>query len=343
MALSGVRISWLILARKSDFADDALSAWRLALTQFVLGLLPGRDVAEDRAQPVGPVLDPADRHEQRDQRRPARARPITSRPSSSARTTPGSLQACEMIDRDALAVRREQARERQARKLAALVAEQHLGAAVDRDDAGRRGRTPRRRRPRCRGSRAARPPRPWPAAAPRRSSSDDRRRRCPTPASISTSADSPSHGEVNSRASTGSWSPRLVAMVSALAPLFSPAALLARLDEQRVEPAGLLQRVELPVAGPVEEGAVGVDQLVEPVDQDADRQPVEDRPLVGRRDCARPAGSRRGGRGRLRLRLGRLRRLLGHAGAAAAPVLGAAQSCGEAACELAERLALDRR
>ena len=31
MALSGVRISWLILAMKSDFAEDAFSAMRLAL------------------------------------------------------------------------------------------------------------------------------------------------------------------------------------------------------------------------------------------------------------------------------------------------------------------------
>ena len=49
-------------------------------------------------------------------------------------------------------------------------------------------------------------------------------------------------------------------------------------DEQAVEAARFGQRVEIGVAGPVEEGAVGIDQCVEPVDQDADRQAVEDRP-----------------------------------------------------------------
>ena len=49
-------------------------------------------------------------------------------------------------------------------------------------------------------------------------------------------------------------------------------------DEQTVEAAGLAQRFERRVAGPFEEGAIGVHQRVEAIDQDADRQPVEDRP-----------------------------------------------------------------
>ena len=73
-------------------------------------------------------------------------------------------------------------------------------------------------------------------------------------------------------------------------------------DEQAVEAAGFRQRVERAVAGPVEEGAVGIDQVVEPVDQDADRQPVEDRPafagVAGGVAIAR--GARRLGRRRVR-------------------------------------------
>ena len=49
-------------------------------------------------------------------------------------------------------------------------------------------------------------------------------------------------------------------------------------DEQAVEPAGFGQRGQIAIAGPVEEGAVGVDQCVEAIDQNADRQTVEDRP-----------------------------------------------------------------
>ena len=37
MALSGVRISWLILARKSDFADEALLGAALGVDQLLLG------------------------------------------------------------------------------------------------------------------------------------------------------------------------------------------------------------------------------------------------------------------------------------------------------------------
>ena len=69
-------------------------------------------------------------------------------------------------------------------------------------------------------------------------------------------------------------------MVSVLAPFLASLASAASLgfDEQAVEAAGLGQRFERRIAGPVEEGAVGVDQVVEPVDQEADRQAVEDRP-----------------------------------------------------------------
>jgi len=48
-------------------------------------------------------------------------------------------------------------------------------------------------------------------------------------------------------------------------------ALLLGLDEQAVEPAGLAQCVEVPITGPFQKGAVGIEQRIEPVDQDADR------------------------------------------------------------------------
>src|SRR6185437_14972284 len=50
------------------------------------------------------------------------------------------------------------------------------------------------------------------------------------------------------------------------------------IDEQAVEAAGIGQRVERGIAGPIEEGAVGVKQIVEPIDENADRQPFQDRP-----------------------------------------------------------------
>ena len=142
-------------------------------------------------------------------------------------------------------------------------------------------------------------------------------------------------------------------MVSDCAPLFVAELVGVRLDEQRVESAGLLQRVQLVVAGPVEEGAVGVDQLVEPIDQHADRQAVEDRALIGGgrpRGCrfswlrpwSRSFGAATGfaaetsgfggsaGSGRGVVKLFRL-------------VLGAAQPRGETVRQFAERVALDRR
>ena len=57
MALSGVRISWLILARNSDLAVEAFSACCAGVDQFFLGALPGGDVAQHRAEFLA-VLDP---------------------------------------------------------------------------------------------------------------------------------------------------------------------------------------------------------------------------------------------------------------------------------------------
>ena len=66
MALSGVRISWLTLARKSVFCALARSAARARRDQFLLGVLPLRDVAQHGAE-FAAVAEPADGHEQRDE------------------------------------------------------------------------------------------------------------------------------------------------------------------------------------------------------------------------------------------------------------------------------------
>src|SRR6185437_16907007 len=74
-------------------------------------------------------------------------------------------------------------------------------------------------------------------------------------------------------------------------------------DEQAVEAARFGQRVERRIAGPVEKRAIGVNQVVEAIDQNADRQAVEDRPAF-LRVAAAVAVARRLGWGRL-LRAGR--------------------------------------
>ena len=54
-----------------------------------------------------------------------------------------------------------------------------------------------------------------------------------------------------------------------------------RLDEELVQSARLDQPVQARVAAPREEGRIGIERLVETIDQDADRQPVQHRPCVG--------------------------------------------------------------
>ena len=66
MALSGVRISWLILARNSDFCALAALGGAARRDQLLLDVLPVRDVAEHRAE-FARLAEPAHGHEQRDQ------------------------------------------------------------------------------------------------------------------------------------------------------------------------------------------------------------------------------------------------------------------------------------
>jgi len=60
----------------------------------------------------------------------------------------------------------------------------------------------------------------------------------------------------------------------------------AGFDIERVEPAGFFQRVQAVIADALEEGGVGIEQAIEPVDQDAGRQQIEQRlvapPLAAR-------------------------------------------------------------
>ena len=90
MALSGVRISWLILARKSDFADDALSACCLALSSSSSAFFHGvmsRNTAQSLSAPsaIWPIVMNSGIS------RRSRPRPITSRPSSSTPAAPSRL------------------------------------------------------------------------------------------------------------------------------------------------------------------------------------------------------------------------------------------------------------
>ena len=204
MAFSGVRISWLILARKSDFADDARSAWRLALSNSPSVFFQNVMSRKMAQSPSPPSI--ADSVMNSGTRPPSRLRPMTSRPLRAL--VPGLLASLERFAHLALAFLREQACERQPGDLAADIAEQlfraaidglHLRLGVEHDDAVGRGVE------QFADFRAAPP---WRGGAPsRNSSAGPRRRPVPRPVSISTSADSPSHGEENSRASTGTWSP----------------------------------------------------------------------------------------------------------------------------------------
>ena len=134
MALSGVRISWLILARKSDFADDACSAWRLALvssSSACFHLVMSRNTAQNFRRVVG---DAAHRHEQRDQPALALAADhlaaVVEHAGDAAVGEPVEIIRWRRAGFPARTVRRSCL----AGELARLVAEQRLGAAVGRDD-----------------------------------------------------------------------------------------------------------------------------------------------------------------------------------------------------------------
>ena len=63
----------------------------------------------------------------------------------------------------------------------------------------------------------------------------------------------------------------------------------AGLDIERVETAGILQRMKARIAHPLEERGVGIEQPVEPIDQHADR--AADRAASGRAGLRRAGGS----------------------------------------------------
>ena len=87
MALSGVRISCEILARKSDFADDARSAVRLALSRSSSArfhCVMSRNTTQNLSvpSPIRPMVMNSGTSP------PWATRPTTSRPSLSTLATP---------------------------------------------------------------------------------------------------------------------------------------------------------------------------------------------------------------------------------------------------------------
>ncbi len=294
------------------------------------------------AQSLSPSVDPRQRHEQRDQAAFAAAADDVAAP---ARAFVARLAgAAERFVNVALAFRREQACERQAGQFAALIAEQLLRAAIDRlhvgvliehDDAvGRRIEDVA-------------------DLADLRLGVAQRRLEGLLPLiAAAAAADAGQHQHqcglaFPRRGEQPRLDRHLVALIGGDGQRLRAVVLagvgVVRLDEQRIEAAGLFQRVQLVVAGPVEEGAVGIDQLVEPIDQHADRQPVEDRTLIGG-ECLR-GGSLRSRLSGLRrppfsrflgIRWRRLFNLL-------RLVLGAAQARRQTVRQFAERAALDRR
>ena len=289
MALSGVRISWLILARNSDLAVEAFSACLLGVDQLFLGALPGGDVAHHRAEFLA-VGDPPHGEVKRHQ---AALPHQADRLAAGVEHAGAVRQPVEIIEHGAPAFRREQVAETELGDFGRLVAEQRLGAAVGREHAA--GAIEHQHavgggvEDRLELVVFAFQPAQRSAALPRSSATA-----CVL--IISTSAFSLFQATLNRRPSTGFCLPLTVVMVSVLPPFlgFAGGRLGLGVDEQAVEAAGLGQRFQRGVAGPVEEGAVGVDQRVEAIDQDADRQAVEDRPPFMRyrgrhRRCARPA------------------------------------------------------
>ena len=132
MALSGVRISWLMRARKSVFCEEARLGHRARLGQFFLGALPLRDVAHDGAK-AAVVGQPADGHEQRNEAPLRLAADHLAAVIQHARHAV-LRQAGEIVARRALAFDGKQRGEGLAGHLVAVEAEQRFGRAADRAD-----------------------------------------------------------------------------------------------------------------------------------------------------------------------------------------------------------------
>ena len=246
MALSGVRISWLILARKSDFADEACSAWRLALSSSSSVFFQSV-MSRSTAQSLSPSLDAAHRHEQRHQAALRRAADRPRGPSLSRRRVP----ACRRR-RDSRSAARWLSGANSSRTAVRstsrlVIAEQLRRAAIDRHARGRRGRAPRT--PSVAASRMSRSS-PASVLALRsaaskvfcRSSSvhalPTRSASAPARFALPRRGEQPRHRPASGRRDGGDGQ-RLRA-VAALVVVGRP-----RFDEQRVEPARLFQRMQM--------------------------------------------------------------------------------------------------
>ncbi len=137
MALSGVRISWLIFASRSDLADDAFLGLALGVDKFRFRFLPWCEIAEHGAQLVRRIAKAPHGHEQRQEPALADAADHLAAAVEHARD-PRVAHAVEVGCGDIGAFRREQIEERPAGEILRVVAEQRLGAAVDRANLPRR-------------------------------------------------------------------------------------------------------------------------------------------------------------------------------------------------------------
>ena len=129
MAFSGVRTSWLIRASMSALALAARSASRSRLRNSLSFFLALRQIAEHREEvrAVGP--GPPHRHRQRDDAA-ARARGPAPRGRDRAGWRRRRLDACQIIQHRGLAFRREQIGEIALHEFVAVIAEQRFGAAI---------------------------------------------------------------------------------------------------------------------------------------------------------------------------------------------------------------------
>ena len=133
IALSGVRISWLTLARNSDFAVEAFSAARLALSrsscdffQAVMSRMSAQNFGS--CSPMRPIVMCSEIN-------PPRCNlPITSRPSLKRFRRARARQPVEAVAHDARAVGCEQVEEGRAGERARLSAENRADAGIGLQD-----------------------------------------------------------------------------------------------------------------------------------------------------------------------------------------------------------------
>ena len=288
-----------------------------------------------------PIRDGADRHEQRNEPAAADAADHLAAVVEHARDAVAH-QPVEIVLDGAMALRREQVEEAAVGDLVRFLAEQRLGAAVarrdhavaiDHDDAvGRRLQDRFELAPRRFGLAHGElgVAQPLLCGRQRRVGGGDARaglaQRLLDGAHALLAFAAREHDEERGRAVPGDREQPAFDRHRGTAPrgdgeLLSRAAGLAqgcqaRLGEQALEAAGFGDRLDILVAGPFEQGPIGMQELVAAVDQHADRDAIEHRAFAvaaGRRAVERAAARRIGAGNRARpdaMRRLRLRCLL---------------------------------